>query len=89
MASEAWLRRCALHIGAQLPENQQDARKVLSYARELVEGFMMPRHAPEGPQDTLLSFNRPSEATSPSTSSTGIPRESPSQSHMGVKPGTD
>jgi hypothetical protein len=37
---DVWLRRQALQIACQLPENEADALKVLEYARELVSGFM-------------------------------------------------
>jgi hypothetical protein len=33
-------RRTALHIAAQLPEDRDDALKVLDYAREIVEKFL-------------------------------------------------
>lgn len=89
MASEAWLRRFALQIGAMLPENQKDARRVLDYTRELVDTFMRPHSGLEKPQGEVFSLNRASASESPSSSSTGIPRVSPSQSHIGVKPGTD
>lgn len=89
MASEAWLRRFALHIGAQLPENPKDARKVLEYVTELMDGFITARSGPERDQGAVFPLRRSSTAESPSTSSTGIPRVSPSQSHIGVKPGTD
>lgn len=39
-AHDAWLRRQALSISTQLPENQDDAIKVLAYMRDLIEGFM-------------------------------------------------
>lgn len=46
-----------MQIVAQLPENTEDALKVLEYARELVEGFLagkpyQRRAPPEGPGDS-------------------------------------
>lgn len=35
-----WLRRQAVHIVAQLPENEEEALKVLSFARELIIQFV-------------------------------------------------
>ena len=32
-----WLRRQAIQIAAQLPEDRQEASQVLDYARELVD----------------------------------------------------
>lgn len=35
-----WLRRQAVHLVAQLPENEEDALRVLSHARELIIQFV-------------------------------------------------
>lgn len=35
-------RRTALHLAAQLPEDVNDALKVLEYAKELVEKYLSP-----------------------------------------------
>jgi hypothetical protein len=35
-----WHKRHAIQIVAQLPENKNDALKVLAYAKELVEEFL-------------------------------------------------
>lgn len=40
MVVEAWHRRHAIQIVAQLPEGTQDALMVLELAKELVEGFL-------------------------------------------------
>lgn len=40
MGPEAWHRRHAIQVVAQLPEGTQDALAVLALARELVEGFL-------------------------------------------------
>lgn len=37
---DAWLRRQALQIGSQLPENPADARVVLNHMMELVDTFL-------------------------------------------------
>lgn len=54
MASEAWLKRQALNIVAQLPEEPEDALAVLAYAVELVSGFMKPRKVPEKRQGAVF-----------------------------------
>lgn len=37
---EAWKKRHAIQIAAQLPEDPDDALSVLGYARDLVEDFL-------------------------------------------------
>lgn len=37
---DRWLRRQAVQIVAQLPENEEEALKVLAHARELVARFI-------------------------------------------------
>lgn len=37
---DAWHRRHAIQIVAQLPEKTEDARMVLDLARDLVDGFL-------------------------------------------------
>lgn len=37
---DAWLRRQALQIGSQLPENPADARVVVGHMLELIESFL-------------------------------------------------
>jgi hypothetical protein len=60
MASEAWLKRQALSICAQLPENSDDALKVLAYSVDIVNRFMapgkMPPKAARKAQGALLSL---------------------------------
>jgi hypothetical protein len=41
-ANERWLKRIAIQIAAQLPENEGEALLTLDYARELVVGFLAP-----------------------------------------------
>ena len=41
MVVEAWHRRHAIQVVAQLPEGTQDALVVLAMAKELVEGFLI------------------------------------------------
>ena len=41
-AEEMWLKRQAIQIAAQLPEDQAKALAVLEYARKLVIDFMLP-----------------------------------------------
>jgi hypothetical protein len=38
--SELWLKRMALQVVMQLPDDTGDALRVLAYARHLVEGFL-------------------------------------------------
>lgn len=38
-----WLKRQALQIVMQLPDDRDEAIKVLGYARELVDGFLTDR----------------------------------------------
>lgn len=39
-AHDRWLRRQAAHVIVQLPEDQEDAAAILSYARELLTDFV-------------------------------------------------
>ena len=43
LMDEAGLRRHAIQIAAQLPDNPEDARRVLRYTRELVDRFLDPK----------------------------------------------
>lgn len=43
---EAWRRRHAIQIAAQLPESTEDAIAVLGYVREIVDTFLAVREAP-------------------------------------------
>lgn len=40
MKNDNWRRRSALHLAAQLPDNPDDALKVLEYAQEIVRKFL-------------------------------------------------
>lgn len=55
---EGWCRRHAIQITAQLPENPEDALRVLELARQLVEGFLRPQMALERPEagGAILAF---------------------------------
>lgn len=46
MQEEMRLRRLALQIAVQLPDDLGDARIVLAYTREFLEGFLVPRGLP-------------------------------------------
>ena len=46
MSQKAWLRRQALQIAAQLPENPDDARAVLAEVGKLVQFFFEPPGRP-------------------------------------------
>lgn len=39
---KAWLRRQAVNLAAQLPENPDEAQYVLEAAKELLESFLAP-----------------------------------------------
>jgi hypothetical protein len=56
-----WLRRLALGLSAQLPDNAEDAKAVLDCVRDLVENFLYPHAAAtvmvaDGDQDRVLPF---------------------------------
>lgn len=58
MQDGGWLKRQAIQITAQLPENTDDALAVLEHARALVEGFLsdQPALERERPVVAVLSF---------------------------------
>ena len=45
-SEERYLRRQAIQIAAQLPENEANSMAILEYAKELVWGFMAGRTDP-------------------------------------------
>lgn len=53
---EPWVRRHALHLASQLPDDPEDALAVLAYARELVE-FMSRDHQPTRATPVLVPFS--------------------------------
>jgi len=58
MQDGGWLRRQAIQIAAQLPENTDDALVVLEHAKALVEGFLkdQPALVRERPPVEVLVF---------------------------------
>ena len=48
MSDQAWKRRHALQLAAQLPEDPADALDVLRYTRQLVEEYLGDEPTPEG-----------------------------------------
>lgn len=62
---EMQLRRLALLLMAQIPDDPEDALKVLAYASELVSGFMVRGPEVEPKRNRLHSLrlveNRPSD----------------------------
>lgn len=46
---DLYLRRAALLLVSQLPESVEDARMVLRYAREVVDGFLASEPRPAAP----------------------------------------
>jgi hypothetical protein len=55
MDKDAWRRRQAIQIAAQLPEEPEDALAILEHAKDLVEKFLSPRDAQEG---SVVAFRR-------------------------------
>jgi hypothetical protein len=53
---EAWQRRHAVQIAAQLPDNPEDAIRVLEYARELVRDFLSPQRSDEERGQTVIAL---------------------------------
>lgn len=62
--SEEWLRRQAVQITAQLPDNPDDALQVLELAKTLVNDFLRPQEARERFPEGVLAF--PASAASSS-----------------------
>ena len=81
--TDAWLRRLAVQITAQLPDNPDAAVVVLGYAREIVDNFLRPRpverpQAPAADQRVLVfpgsgSPNSPSDRASANARPSGLP----------------
>lgn len=46
---DTWLRRHAIQIAAQLPENPDDALRVLEFTKQLVEDFLKSQPALDRP----------------------------------------
>ena len=65
MKHNAWLRRHAVQLAAQLPEDTEQALAVLDYARVLVETFLSEDQAlPSGgstPRRFAISIVKPDE----------------------------
>lgn len=55
---ELWLRRQALQVACQLPEGIEDARKVIDYMRELVDGFWGAKASPRRPALHIIEPKR-------------------------------
>ena len=56
----SWLRRHAIQIAAQLPENPKDALAVLGYVQEIVDKFLSPQGEQSGRRaGSVLSFFQP------------------------------
>ena len=76
MHCEAWHKRQAVQIAAQLPEKAEDALIVLALCRELVEGFLSPQRADLG--GAVVPFrsappNSPSRLASSTGNAAGLP----------------
>jgi len=62
--SQEWLRRQAVQIAAQLPENPDDAIQVLDLAKTLVNSFLRPQEPRERLPGDIVPF--PASASSSS-----------------------
>lgn len=64
MIGEALLRRYAVNLAAQLPENTDDAAMVLAYCQEILRTFLTIRQ-PEGDQadDRVVDIRSPSASS--------------------------
>lgn len=78
--NQAWRRRHAIQMAAQLPENHEDALAVLALLKELVDSFLAPeadeprRLDQEG---SLVAFPGSSSAPNRRANSNGNPSERP------------
>lgn len=63
MIGEAILRRYAVNLAAQLPENVEDAAMVLKYCEEILRDFLTIRQ-PEGDRAERVVEMRPPSASS-------------------------
>lgn len=64
---ESGLRRHAIEIVSQLPENPADALRVLQLAKEVVERFLCNQEASLGRIPNLRAISNESPAGSPSS----------------------
>ena len=78
--SDAYLKRQAMQLAAQLPEKAEDAHLVIVYLQQLVENFVF-RHEATGasPGHEVFDFRPEVGPSSPSrrAKSTGKPSERP------------
>ncbi len=49
--SDAWRRRHALALAAQLPEQHEDAKAVIRLMQDLIDGFLNEQQAPRPVQE--------------------------------------
>lgn len=61
---EAWHRRHAIQIAAQLPEEPKDAILVLEATRRLVDEWLSPQRAPRGECEAVVVVLPASRAAS-------------------------
>jgi hypothetical protein len=88
MPDDAWLRRHAVMIASQLPEDPDVAEKVLRLTLELLEAFIRPRNRLEMAQDRALRLVGCSGPSRSSASSRDSLAGSPNHSQSVVSPGT-
>lgn len=62
--SDMLLRRRAVEIVTQLPENTAEARTVLTYVRQLLDGFLSDQAASGGSRPNLRAISNESEPVS-------------------------
>ncbi len=69
MQNDAELRRHAIQIVAQLPENQNEALTVLNFCRELIQGFLAGYPQEAAQRGPVLAFSSASALSAASASS--------------------
>lgn len=62
MSDQAWQRRQAVQIVSMLPEDLDDATRVLELAKELLDGFLRPAQPAREVSATVLPFSDPASA---------------------------
>lgn len=74
-----WHRRLALQLAAQLPDDPDDARKIVEYLKEILEFLNSPDRPepPDGGGQGVLRFPGGANAPSDRARSTGSPSALP------------
>lgn len=85
---DAWRRRIALRVAAELPDCRDDALAVLDYVRELVDGFLAGADARLAGAAVLPFPAKRPAAASLADKSTVSPPALPMSNQSVVSPGT-